>query len=55
MTRSAGDMTIPGVSPVVALAYTATIDIPARFRNSRAVGPAADPGPHACSQPVRRK
>jgi len=33
-------MTIPGVGPVVALAYTATIDIPARFRSSKAVGPA---------------
>ncbi|TIR50594.1 MAG: IS110 family transposase [Mesorhizobium sp.] len=32
-------MSIPGVGPVVALAYTATIDIPARFRNSKAVGP----------------
>ncbi|TGU44884.1 IS110 family transposase [bacterium M00.F.Ca.ET.152.01.1.1] len=32
-------MTIPGVGPVVALAYTATIDIPQRFRNSKAVGP----------------
>lgn len=31
-------MTVPGVGPVVALAYTATIDIPARFRNSKAVG-----------------
>jgi len=31
-------MTIPGVGPVVALAYTATIDIPQRFRNSKAVG-----------------
>ncbi|RJT22399.1 IS110 family transposase [Mesorhizobium waimense] len=31
-------MTTPGVGPVVALAYTATIDIPARFRNSKAVG-----------------
>jgi transposase len=31
--------TIPGVGPVVALAYSATIDIPARFRNSKAVGP----------------
>ncbi|MGX9181929.1 IS110 family RNA-guided transposase [Mesorhizobium sp. BHbdii] len=28
--------TIPGVGPVVALAHTATIDIPARFRNSKA-------------------
>ncbi|MDQ0321562.1 transposase [Pararhizobium capsulatum DSM 1112] len=33
-------MTIPGVGPVVALAYTSTIDVPARFRNSKAVGPA---------------
>lgn len=32
-------MTIPGVGPVVALAYTATIDIPQRFKNSKAVGP----------------
>jgi transposase len=33
-------MTVPGVGPVVALAFVATIDIPARFRNSKAVGPA---------------
>ena len=33
-------MTIPGVGPVVALAFTATIDVPARFRTSKAVGPA---------------
>jgi len=31
-------MTVPGVGPVVALTYCATIDVPARFRNSRAVG-----------------
>jgi transposase len=31
-------MTIPGVGPVVALTYCATVDVPARFRNSRAVG-----------------
>ena len=31
-------MTIPGVGPVVSLTYRATIDVPARFRNSRAVG-----------------
>jgi transposase len=31
-------MTIPGVGPVVALTFRATIDVPARFRNSRAVG-----------------
>ena len=33
-------MTIPGVGPVVSLAFTCTIDVPARFRNSEAVGPA---------------
>jgi hypothetical protein len=33
-------MTIPGVGPVVSLAFSATIDIPARFTNSKAVGPA---------------
>lgn len=33
-------MTIPGVGPVTSLAFTSTIDIPARFSNSRAVGPA---------------
>ena len=33
-------MTIPGVGPVVSLAFSSTIDIPARFRNSKAVGPA---------------
>lgn len=32
-------MTIPGVGPVVSLAFTSTIDTPARFRNSKAVGP----------------
>ena len=32
-------MTIPGVGPVVSLAFSATIDVPARFKNSRAVGP----------------
>ncbi|RWP57393.1 MAG: IS110 family transposase [Mesorhizobium sp.] len=31
-------MSIPGVGPVVALAYTATIDMPGRFRNSKVVG-----------------
>ena len=30
-------MTIPGVGPVVALTYRATVDVP-RFRNCRAVG-----------------
>jgi transposase len=33
-------MTIPGVGPVVSLAFSSTIDIPARFKNSKAVGPA---------------
>lgn len=32
-------MTVPGIGPGVALAYTATIDIPSRFRSSKAVGP----------------
>jgi transposase len=32
-------MTIPGVGPVVSLAFVSTIDICARFRNSKAVGP----------------
>src|SRR5664279_2819126 len=31
-------MTIPGVGPVVALTCRATVDVPARFRNSKAVG-----------------
>jgi transposase len=31
-------MTIPGVGPVVALTYCATVDVPARFRKSKAVG-----------------
>jgi transposase len=33
-------MTIPGVGPIVSLAFTATIDDPARFKSSKAVGPA---------------
>ena len=33
-------MTISGVGPVTALAFISTIDIPARFRSSRSVGPA---------------
>ena len=31
-------MSVPGVGAVTALAYRATIDVPARFRNSKAVG-----------------
>ena len=29
---------VPGVGPVVALTYRATVDVPARFRSSKAVG-----------------
>jgi transposase len=31
-------MTVPGVGPVVALTFRATVDVPARFKNSKAVG-----------------
>src|SRR4029453_14413470 len=31
-------MTTPGVGPVVGLTYRATVDVPARFRKSKAVG-----------------
>jgi transposase len=31
-------MTVPGVGAVVALTYRATVDVPARFKNSKAVG-----------------
>jgi transposase len=31
-------MTVRGVGPVVALTYRATVDVPSRFRNSKAVG-----------------
>src|SRR5437879_5752353 len=31
-------MTVPGVGPVVALTYRATVDVPVRFRKSKAVG-----------------
>jgi len=31
-------MTAPSVGPVVALTYRATVDVPARFRNSKALG-----------------
>ena len=33
-------MTIPGVGPVTSLAFISTVDVPARFSKSRAVGPA---------------
>lgn len=32
-------MSVPGVGPVVSLAFVATIDVPARFKNSKTVGP----------------
>jgi len=32
-------MTTPGVGPVVALSYRATVDVPARFENPRQSGP----------------
>jgi transposase len=31
-------MTVPSVGPVAALTYRATVAVPARFRNSKAVG-----------------
>ncbi len=31
-------MTVPGVGPAVALTYRATVDVPARFKHSKAVG-----------------
>ena len=31
-------MTVPGVGPVVALTYRVTVDVPARFKSSKAVG-----------------
>lgn len=33
-------MTVPGVGPVIALAYRSTIDVPARFGSSKSVGAA---------------
>src|SRR5258708_9374218 len=38
-------MTIPGVGPVVALTYRVTVHVPARFRNSKAVGAVLGPTP----------
>ena len=35
-------MTVPSVGPIVALTYRATVDVPARFRNSKAVGAVFD-------------
>ena len=51
-------MTVPGVGPVVALTYRATVDVPARFRNSKAVGAVFGLTPFSVSigrdQPNRR-
>ncbi|BAR63673.1 transposase, mutator type (plasmid) [Bradyrhizobium diazoefficiens] len=35
-------MTIPGVGPVTSLAFISTIDVPARFKSSKAVGPSLE-------------
>ncbi|XIA67948.1 transposase [Bradyrhizobium sp. TZ2] len=43
-------MTAPGIGPVTALCFLATIDDPTRFRRSRSVGAAVTPFPH----PARR-
>jgi transposase len=42
-------MTTPGVGPVVALTFRATVDVPSRFKNSKAVGAALGLTPQACS------
>jgi transposase len=42
-------MTVPGVGPVVALTYRATVDVPARFRKSKSVGAVL-----ACQGPIWR-
>jgi transposase len=36
-------MTVPGVGPIVALTYRATVDVPARFRRSKSVGAVLTP------------
>ena len=42
-------MTIPGVGPVVSLAFSATIDIPARFKTSKAADTSRSAGSwHRC-------
>ena len=42
-------MTTPGVGPVVALTYRATVNVPARFRKSKSVGAVFG---LTCSRPV---
>jgi transposase len=44
-------MTTPGVGPVVALTYRATVDVPARFRKSKSVGVRLDVVVDACKAP----
>lgn len=48
-------MTIPGVGSVTAVAFVSTIDVPARFRNSKAVGPALGltPRPNQSGESLR--
>ena len=41
-------MTVPGVGPVVALTCSTTIDVPARFRNAKAVGAVLGLTPSKC-------
>ena len=50
-------MTIPGVGPVVALTYRATVDVPARFKNSKAVGAVfgLTPSRHQSGESDRRR
>ena len=51
-------MSIPGVGPVVALTFRASVDVPARFKNSKAVGAAFGLTPSKYQsgrdQPIRR-
>ena len=44
-------MTVPGVGPVVALTYRATVDVPVRFRKSKSVGAAF--GLHLLQRSIR--
>ncbi len=44
-------MTTPGVGPVVALTFRATVDVPSRFASSKAVGAAFGLTPHGRDRP----
>ena len=44
-------MTVPGVGRVVALTYRATVDVPSRFRNSKAVGAVFGLTPYGLTAP----